>query len=139
MSKKVSIVVALIMVATIALSACAPAATAVPTEAPTVVAPTQALPPTEAPTAAAVATEAPTAAPAATEATTPGGGKPASEVLVCEVTDTGGIDDKSFNATAWKGVEDAMQTLGVQGKYLEFRKSPITRRTSMPSFKKAAT
>jgi basic membrane protein A len=35
------------------------------------------------------------------------------------VTDTGGIDDKSFNATAWKGVEDAVAKLGVQGKYLE--------------------
>lgn len=38
---------------------------------------------------------------------------------VCEVTDTGGIDDKSFNATAWKGVEDAVNELGVEGKYLE--------------------
>ncbi len=38
---------------------------------------------------------------------------------VCQVTDTGGIDDKSFNATAWKGVLDAETQLGVQGKYLE--------------------
>jgi len=37
----------------------------------------------------------------------------------CQVTDTGGIDDKSFNATAWKGVEDAQAQLGVEGKYLE--------------------
>ena len=37
----------------------------------------------------------------------------------CQVTDTGGIDDKSFNATAWKGVEDAVKQLGVEGKYLE--------------------
>jgi basic membrane protein A len=35
------------------------------------------------------------------------------------VTDTGGIDDKSFNATAWKGVEDAGTQFGVTGKYLE--------------------
>jgi phosphate/phosphite/phosphonate ABC transporter binding protein len=35
------------------------------------------------------------------------------------VTDTGGIDDKSFNATAWKGVQDAMSQLGVEGKVLE--------------------
>ncbi len=117
MSKKVSIIVALLMVATIALSACAPAAPAAPTTAP--VAPTEA-PATTAPTQVPP-TVAPTAAPAATEAATtaPAGGKPASEVLVCEVTDTGGIDDKSFNATAWKGVEDAMTKLGVQGKYLE--------------------
>jgi basic membrane protein A len=37
----------------------------------------------------------------------------------CEVTDVGGVDDKSFNATAWKGVEDAVKELGVEGKYLE--------------------
>ena len=37
----------------------------------------------------------------------------------CQVTDTGGIDDKSFNATAWKGVQDAIDKLGVEGKYLE--------------------
>jgi basic membrane protein A len=37
----------------------------------------------------------------------------------CQVTDTGGIDDRSFNATAWKGVQDAMDELGVEGKYLE--------------------
>ncbi|MBE9524735.1 MAG: BMP family ABC transporter substrate-binding protein [Chloroflexi bacterium] len=38
---------------------------------------------------------------------------------VCQVTDVGGIDDKSFNATAWKGVQDAEAALGVEGKYLE--------------------
>ncbi len=38
---------------------------------------------------------------------------------VCQVTDTGGIDDKSFNATAWKGVTDAETQLGVSGQYLE--------------------
>jgi basic membrane protein A len=37
----------------------------------------------------------------------------------CQVTDTGGIDDKSFNATAWKGVLDAEEQLGIQGQYLE--------------------
>jgi basic membrane protein A and related proteins len=29
-------------------------------------------------------------------------------IRACQVTDTGGIDDKSFNQTAWKGVEDAI-------------------------------
>ena len=43
----------------------------------------------------------------------------ATKFKVCEVTDTGGIDDKSFNATAWKGVQDAIDQLGVDGKYLE--------------------
>ncbi|MBN1259446.1 MAG: BMP family ABC transporter substrate-binding protein [Anaerolineae bacterium] len=35
------------------------------------------------------------------------------------VTDMGGIDDKSFNATAWKGVELAIEELNVSGSYLE--------------------
>jgi basic membrane lipoprotein Med (substrate-binding protein (PBP1-ABC) superfamily) len=37
----------------------------------------------------------------------------------CQVTDTGGIDDKSFNASAWKGVEDAIAEYGIEGYYLE--------------------
>jgi basic membrane protein A len=51
-----------------------------------------------------------------------GGGapaQPAGPMKVCEVTDVGGIDDKSFNATAWKGVTDAQEQLGIEGKYLE--------------------
>ena len=43
----------------------------------------------------------------------------AEAFLACEVTDVGGIDDKSFNATAWKGVETAQEELGAEGKYLE--------------------
>jgi basic membrane protein A len=49
-------------------------------------------------------------------------GQPAAlpaDFQVAQVTDLGGIDDKSFNATAYKGIEQAMQELGVQGKYLE--------------------
>ena len=38
---------------------------------------------------------------------------------VGEVTDLGGVDDKSFNALGWKGVQDAITQLGVDGKYLE--------------------
>jgi basic membrane protein A and related proteins len=37
----------------------------------------------------------------------------------CQVTDTGGVDDKSFNQTAWKGVTDAQKQLGVDAKLLE--------------------
>ena len=43
----------------------------------------------------------------------------APTALVCQITDTGGIDDKSFNQTAWKGVEDAVAQFGVEGKFLE--------------------
>lgn len=52
-------------------------------------------------------------APAATE-------EPAAPpAKVCQVTDVGGIDDKSFNATAWKGVTDAQSQLGVGISFLE--------------------
>ena len=52
------------------------------------------------------------------------GGQPAEEPAeeafkVAQVTDLGGIDDKSFNATAYKGIEQAVAELGVEGKYLE--------------------
>jgi basic membrane protein A len=37
----------------------------------------------------------------------------------CEITDTGGVDDKSFNQMAWQGVVDAIDQLGIEGAYLE--------------------
>lgn len=43
----------------------------------------------------------------------------ASAFTACQVTDTGGIDDNSFNQTAWKGVLDAQEQLGIEGRYLE--------------------
>jgi basic membrane protein A len=66
-------------------------------------------------TVAAAAPSASTSSPlSVTPTTLPGAG-----FLACQVTDTGGIDDKSFNATAWKGVEDAVSSLGIEGKFLE--------------------
>ncbi len=44
---------------------------------------------------------------------------PASAFTACQITDTGGIDDNSFNQTAWRGVLDAEDQLGVSGRYLE--------------------
>jgi basic membrane protein A len=44
---------------------------------------------------------------------------PAVALTACQITDTGGVDDKSFNQTAWKGVQDAEKELGVEGKLLE--------------------
>jgi basic membrane protein A len=35
------------------------------------------------------------------------------------VTDTGGIDDQSFNTTQWRGVERAVDELGVEAKYIQ--------------------
>jgi basic membrane protein A len=90
--KKLYFVSALLIIASMILAACggAPATEEVPA-------------PTEA------ATEAPTEAP--TEA--------AMVYKVGMVTDLGGIDDKSFNATAYAGVQQAIDELGVEGKYLE--------------------
>ena len=45
--------------------------------------------------------------------------KPEYSVKVGLVADTGGIGDRSFNATAWKGVEDARNDMGIRGAYLE--------------------
>jgi basic membrane protein A len=64
-------------------------------------------PVTEAPVTEAPATEAPATEP------------PAPAVKVGQVTDLGGIDDKSFNASAWAGAEQAVTDFGVEAKYLE--------------------
>lgn len=44
---------------------------------------------------------------------------PEKKFRVGMVTDVGGIDDKSFNATSWQGMELAQQELGVEVAYLE--------------------
>lgn len=46
-------------------------------------------------------------------------GSPAFSFTACQVTDTGGIDDNSFNQTAWKGVQDAIEDFGIEGRFLE--------------------
>ena len=43
----------------------------------------------------------------------------ASAFTACQITDTGGVDDKGFNQTAWKGVQDAEKSMGITGKLLE--------------------
>ncbi|MGB8984758.1 MAG: BMP family ABC transporter substrate-binding protein [Anaerolineales bacterium] len=48
-----------------------------------------------------------------------GGTAASGKFKVGQVTDLGGIDDKSFNATAYKGIEQAVSELDVEGKYLE--------------------
>jgi basic membrane protein A len=48
-----------------------------------------------------------------------GGAEPGEGFKGCQVTDVGGIDDKSFNATAWKGLEDAKAELGIETAFLE--------------------
>ncbi len=102
MHKKIYAALTLLVLFSLLLAACGPAA---PVE--------------EGPAIAAV--KAPVQAEyVAGEAPAPEEPAPAPVVVkICQVTDVGGVDDKSFNATAWKGVEDAIAGLGVEGKYLE--------------------
>ena len=51
--------------------------------------------------------------------TQPAASSAASNFLAGVVTDTGGIDDRSFNASAWKGLEDAKAKDGIQIQYLQ--------------------
>ena len=45
--------------------------------------------------------------------------KPAGEFKVGMVTDVGGVNDGSFNQSAWEGLQRAQKELGIQAKYLE--------------------
>ena len=126
MSKKISMLLAVIMIATLALSACAPAATpaAQPT-APAAAEPTTAAPaaePTAAPVEPTAAPAEPTAAPVEpTAASTGGEADCGSADVFCVglVTDVGKIDDKSFNQSAWEGVLQAQKELGATVQYIE--------------------
>jgi basic membrane protein A len=93
MSKKLCLVLSVILTATMLLAACTPAAT---------------------PTAAPVQ---PTTAPAATAAALPNG----SAIKVGLVADTGGVNDQAFNQLAWEGVQKASTDMGFQAKFLESR------------------
>ena len=42
-----------------------------------------------------------------------------SEIKVGMVTDTGGVNDGSFNQSSWEGLKRAADELGIQAKYLE--------------------
>ena len=46
---------------------------------------------------------------------------PEVDFKACMVSDTGGIDDNSFNENGWKGMQDAEADLGVEVKFLESR------------------
>jgi basic membrane protein A and related proteins len=53
-------------------------------------------------------------------ASTPASSSPASSFLACEVTDTGGINDRSFNASAYEGLKIAAQAIpGLKYRYLQ--------------------
>jgi basic membrane protein A and related proteins len=58
--------------------------------------------------------EAPTSEAPATEA-------PSVDYKACMVSDTGGVDDNSFNENAWAGMQQAEAELGVEVTFLESR------------------
>ncbi len=80
---------------------------------------TEPLPTTMAPTTTAAPAPTTTAAPAPTTTLPPP--PEGREIKACQVSDTGGIDDKSFNETAWQGMLRAEAELeGVtEVKFLE--------------------
>jgi len=93
--KKLYAVLSVLLALAFVLSACGQAT---PTAEVPVVEPT-AVPPTEAPP------PPPTEAPPA--------------YIACQVSDTGGTDDKSFNQFAWVGMERAQAELGADIRFLE--------------------
>jgi basic membrane protein A and related proteins len=72
------------------------------------------------PEAEATPTPDPEATPAPEPEATP---TPAEEIdfLACQVSDTGGIDDRSFNQNAWEGMQQAERELGIEARFLESR------------------
>jgi len=60
----------------------------------------------------------PTIAPASSEPPREAGVGPGPQAHVCLITDSDGIDS-SFNATAWNGVQSAMESLPVEGAFIE--------------------
>ena len=106
MRTKVFTILSILVVLTMVLTACGAKATPAPE-------------PTQPPAAAPEPTKAPepTAVPAAEPTTVPA---PTAKALkVGLVTDVGGVNDKSFNQSAWTGVQKAMADLGVEAKFIE--------------------
>jgi len=69
--------------------------------------------------AAAMALAACGSAPSDSGSSPSAGASGSSDFLACMVSDAGGIDDRSFNANAYKGVQDAVAEFGIQQKFLE--------------------
>src|SRR5690606_20160933 len=51
---------------------------------------------------------------ATNEGNNSGGGESTSEYSVAMVTDVGGVDDKSFNQAAWKGIQEFGEDNGLE-------------------------
>ncbi|CAN5837307.1 BMP family ABC transporter substrate-binding protein [soil metagenome] len=122
--------VALLVTLALIVGACAadPATPAPATPGPATPAPATAAPATAEPMTPAPATAEPmTPAPATAEPMTPAPETPepvasppdGTGFLACQVSDTGGIDDRSFNQSAWTGMERAQDEMGADVRFLE--------------------
>lgn len=129
----------LLVVLTVLVAACStptatapttkPAEPAKPADAPKPTAPAAASPAAAAPAASPAASPAGVAAspatasaPAASPAASPAAVSPPASgkrLRVGLVTDVGKVDDKSFNQSAWEGVQRAQRELGAEVKFLE--------------------
>ena len=109
MSKRLCLVLSIILTATTLLAACASAAT---------------------PATASAAPIQPMTAPAAIAATsTTAAAQPnLSSIKVGLVTDIGGVSDKAFNQLAWEGVQKASKDMGFQAKSSNLGSPPTMRR-----------
>ena len=101
-----------------------PGATTAPTPGATQVAPTTAATaaPTEEPTEEPAETEPTETEPTETEPTETeptATGSPTADFKACEVSDTGGIDDRGFNQNAWEGLLIVQRERGIETKFLE--------------------
>ena len=96
MRKQLVSFLSILVLMSLLLTACGGGATEEPTEAPT-----------------EEVTEEPTEAEEPTEE------EESEGVTVGMVTDVGGVDDKSFNAMAWQGMQRAEEELGANVSYLE--------------------
>src|SRR4029079_10113149 len=57
--------------------------------------------------------------PTGSTAGSPGGSVAPARFKVCQVTDTGGVDDKGFNQNAYEGMKRAEAELGIETALLE--------------------
>ncbi|HUG47321.1 MAG TPA: BMP family ABC transporter substrate-binding protein [Candidatus Limnocylindria bacterium] len=103
MGRNTALVAMLLTVALVAGACAGPTATDAPTQPPATDAPATDAPATDAP-----ATDAPASPPPDGEG-----------FLACMVSDTGGIDDRSFNQNGWEGMEQAEADFGIEARFLE--------------------
>ena len=66
------------------------------------------------------------------------GSAAAADFLGCMVTDQGGIDDRSFNASAWAGLQAAEASQGIEAKYVTSKSESDYTPTSTASWLRTA-